>query len=144
MKKSKDLLKLFGIAFLVFAFKLFLDKSAFFQYSDIVLDDSGLKSLDAEFWLKKINDSVQNNGTDDLITLIDLKSKLSPKSLYRPIKCRKSLMFTVRTTLCVHSIENDIHVSGSIWRDGIWEEHVISNKRILFILSSKTYILNNF
>ncbi len=127
MKRSKEFFKLLAIVFLIFCFKFFLDNSKLFQYDDIVLDDSDLKDLDAEFWLMKINNSIQKNGTNDLITLIDLKSKLSPRNLYKHIKCRKSLMVIVRTTLCIHNIENDIHVSGSIWRDGIWEEHVISN-----------------
>ncbi len=77
----------------------------------------------AYLWLKKINDSANSNKS---VIVIDLTSQLEPKSLYEPIKCRKSAYFIVRTTLCVHDLDKDIHVSGSIWRDGVWEQHALS------------------
>lgn len=109
--KRKVFAKLIVISLLLIIFKYFLDSSSLFQYDDIVLDTTGHMDLDAEFWLKKNNHSREtNNETNNLVTLIDLRTRLRPKSLYKRIECRKSLMHVVRTTLCVHDIEKDIHV----------------------------------
>ena len=93
-----------------------LSAGVFFQYYN--------RLETAQLWLKKINDSANSNKS---VIVIDLSSPLEPKSLYEPIKCRKSAYFIVRTTLCVHDLDKDIHVSGSIWRDGVWEPHALSN-----------------
>lgn len=54
-----------------------------------------------------------------------LSQPLLPANIYDPIQCRKSAVYFVSTTLCVHDINKDVHVSGSIWRDGVWEPHII-------------------
>jgi hypothetical protein len=50
------------------------------------------------------------------IFLFNLSRPLEPPQLYDSIKCRKSLHIYVKTMLCVHNVDKDIHVSGSIWR----------------------------
>jgi hypothetical protein len=50
------------------------------------------------------------------IFLFNLSRPLEPLELYDSIKCRKSIHNYVRTMLCVHNVDDDIHVSGSIWR----------------------------
>ena len=59
------------------------------------------------------------------VKLFDLSSKLDPSEIYLNIQCRKSIEIFVSTTLCVHDINNDRYVSGSIWTNGVWENHVI-------------------
>lgn len=78
--------------------------------TDIVLAESELENLEAEFWQKNINRSIQNNGSYNGVMLVDLTTKLRPRRLYRQIKCRKSILYIVRTTLCVHNLERDVHV----------------------------------
>lgn len=64
--------------------------------------------------------------TTPTVRLFNLHSKLEPRSVYSGIDCRRSSTYIVSTTLCVHNIDEDIHVSGSIWRDGAWEPHILS------------------
>lgn len=59
------------------------------------------------------------------IVLFDLNKALEPASEYDPIQCRKSAVYYVSTTLCVHNLNQDVHVSGSIWREGVWEPHIV-------------------
>lgn len=60
------------------------------------------------------------------VKIFDLHSPLQPEDVYSVITCRKSAEFRVKTTLCVHNLNNDIHVSGSIMRDGVWEPKLLS------------------
>jgi len=62
------------------------------------------------------------------VNQIKLNLPLLPANIYDPIQCRKSALYFVSTTLCVHDINKDVHVSGSIWRDGVWEPHIIGKK----------------
>ncbi|CAF0856828.1 unnamed protein product [Brachionus calyciflorus] len=59
------------------------------------------------------------------VKIFNLSSSLEPKEEYEQIQCRKSAFFHVSTTLCVHRVDLDVHVSGSIMRDGVWERHII-------------------
>ena len=59
--------------------------------------------------------------------IFDLSRALEPEGTYAAINCRDSADFYgVRATLCVHDLSRDVHVSGSIWRDGVWERHIMS------------------
>jgi hypothetical protein len=73
------------------------------------------------------------------VKIFELYTPLQPDEVYSPIVCRKSAEFRVKTTLCVHNLNNDIHVSGSIMRDGVWEPKLLSNiiKQFYFLLKSK-------
>jgi hypothetical protein len=62
------------------------------------------------------------------VRLFNLSSPLKPKYTYDAILCRNSnIYYKVSTLLCVHDPYVDIHVSASIWLDGIWEEENLSN-----------------
>lgn len=61
-----------------------------------------------------------------LVKLFDLSGAIVPNTTYDQISCRKSALIIVETTLCVHTIKDDVYVSGSIWRDGVWEENILS------------------
>lgn len=67
---------------------------------------------------------------------VNLTKPLHPKSLYLPIICQKSANIFVTTTLCIHEIPNDIHVSGSVWKYGIWEGHIVE-KFLNFLTKDK-------
>lgn len=58
--------------------------------------------------------------------IFNLGKELNPDSIYKSIQCRKSIKMIVSTTLCLHDVNRDIHVSGSILRNGVWESHIIS------------------
>ena len=60
------------------------------------------------------------------INIFDLNQPLEPDKTYAPIQCRSSAKLYVETVLCVHDLEKDIWVSGSIWRDGVWERWVLT------------------
>ena len=75
---------------------------------------------------KKIIDFLNINKNKQKINIFDLSQKLTPESVYNPIKCRKSGVYIVSTHLCVHNVENDMHVSGSIMNNGAWEAHILS------------------
>ncbi|CAF0876752.1 unnamed protein product [Brachionus calyciflorus] len=62
---------------------------------------------------------------ESLINVINLSLPLEPTQLYSYIKCRKSKKILISTTLCIHDLNQDIHVSGSIWQNGIWESHIV-------------------
>jgi hypothetical protein len=67
------------------------------------------ENLNAQFWLKIVNTTKSKNYTGGVI-LVDLKSPLLPEDLYDSIRCRKSVLHIVRTTLCVHDVAKDVHV----------------------------------
>ena len=75
---------------------------------------------------KKIIDFFYINKNKQKINIFDLSQKLTPESVYNPIKCRKSGVYIVSTYLCVHNVENDMHVSGSIMNNGAWEAHILN------------------
>ena len=60
------------------------------------------------------------------VSRFDLTKPLEPVSLYEPITCVPSMVYIVRTTLCIHDLKRDIHVSGSILNHGAWEPHILS------------------
>jgi len=65
------------------------------------------------------------------VKIFDLNAPLIPENLYASIKCTKSASFyNVTTTLCLHNLENDVFVSGSISSTGIWERDIMSNEKI--------------
>jgi len=74
----------------------------------------------------KIVDFNYTHENKQKINMFDLSQDLTPESVYNPIKCRKSGVYVVSTHLCVHNVENDIHVSGSIMNNGAWEAHILS------------------
>ncbi len=66
------------------------------------------------------------------VKIFDLRSELKPADIYSGIQCRKSLNIFVDTTLCVHDLKKDIHVSGSIMANGIWEREIVCNYSIIY------------
>ena len=88
--------------------------------------DSIYKSLDeiknnflAKIKSKEIREEKAN------VNKIQLSLPLLPANIYDPIQCRKSAVFFVSTTLCVHDINKDVYVSASIWKDGLWEQEIL-------------------
>ena len=79
---------------------------------------------------EKAYDSIRGNDKPH-IKIFDLKSQLEPKGVYEPIKCRKSAKLFVETTLCVHDIENDVWVSGAIWKNGLWKRQTIGKNYLI-------------
>ena len=59
------------------------------------------------------------------VSIFNLEKSLEPPELYNSIQCRKSRKIYVETTLCVHDLNRDVHVSGSIWREGVWELQIV-------------------
>jgi FkbM family methyltransferase len=56
------------------------------------------------------------------ISIIDLKSPLNDQE----IKCRKSAKIAdIETTICIHDVNKDVWVSGSIWNSGVWEGDIV-------------------
>lgn len=66
-----------------------------------------------------------DRSSSSLVKKINLTKPLHPKNLYSQIICRKSAKILVTTTLCIHEIPSDMHVSGSVWKNGIWEGHIV-------------------
>ena len=81
-------------------------------------------SKNFETLVKKLSETSDN---DKAVKIFDLSKPLEPESDYKPIACRASqnIQNTV-CTLCVHDIQKDVHVSGSIWSNGIWEHGIVS------------------
>jgi FkbM family methyltransferase len=78
--------------------------------------------------LSKINTNNNNNNKTIItanVNLFDLSQQLKPDNVYNSIECKKSGLFIVSTLLCVHNVENDVYVSGSIINIGVWEAHLL-------------------
>ena len=72
----------------------------------------------------ELADTYFNNATPN-VYLFNLSKNLEPLEVYEEIACKKSMNYrSFRTFLCIHDTKHDVHISGSIWRDGIWELHV--------------------
>ena len=70
------------------------------------------------------------------VNIFDLNAPLVPVNVYASINCKNSASFyNISTTLCLHNLENDVFVSGSISANGVWEKEIMSN--ILFKLRFK-------
>ena len=108
--RPKELIKLILLLTLFLTACYSLKRLNSYLNTDIVLHESELENLEAEFWQRNINKSVQNNGSSNIVMLVDLTTKLRPRRIYKHIKCRKSILYVVRTTLCVHNLEQDVHV----------------------------------
>lgn len=59
------------------------------------------------------------------VSIFNLSKPLEPNSSYWAIQCVPSANVYVKTTLCLHQLNFDVHVSGSIWRNGLWEPHIL-------------------
>lgn len=64
---------------------------------------------------KTVQPEQQTDNSKPNVVIFDLGQPLEPANLYSGIQCRKSATYHVATTLCVHNLNNDVHVSGSIW-----------------------------
>ena len=64
-----------------------------------------------------------NNKTPNVF-VFNLSKNLDSTNLYQEIICKKSLTYIVQTFLCIHDTRQDIHISGAIWKNGVWEPHV--------------------
>ena len=63
------------------------------------------------------------------VKIFDLNTPLVPDNIYSSINCTKSTSFyDISTALCLHSLDKDIFVSGSISSNGIWERDIMSNE----------------
>ena len=75
----------------------------------------------------KITDFVNFKEISQLqVKIIDLSQKLLPESIYSEIPCRKSAIFTIETTICVHDNKDIDGVSNIIWKSGSFEPHILS------------------
>ncbi|CAF1003698.1 unnamed protein product [Brachionus calyciflorus] len=72
---------------------------------------------------RKFNGSSESDSSyvNDGLNRIDFSDMLTTKDVYDSIKCRQSIKIIVQTTICVHDLTDDQHVSGAIWNHGIWE-----------------------
>jgi hypothetical protein len=81
---------------------------------------------DHETHLKGIVQSLKEAAlrVESNIKTYDLTKDLPAE--WNGIPCRKSAFVqSTQTTLCVHDLASDIHVSGMIWRTGVWEMDII-------------------
>jgi hypothetical protein len=63
------------------------------------------------------------------VNIFDLNAPLEPDNIYASISCKKSASFyNISTTICLHNLEKDVFVSGSISANGVWEKEIMSNK----------------
>jgi hypothetical protein len=87
---------------------------------------------DYEFDIGKKNSKNQTSNIDDQMTMnhnvivFNLSQPLLPSVLYESIQCTDSMIYIVKTTLCVHDVKVDMHVSGTILSRGAWEQHILS------------------
>jgi hypothetical protein len=71
---------------------------------------------------KSYSSSIQPN-----VQVFNVSKPLEPDAIYTEIQCKKSARFVVSTTLCYHTpLEKDAFVSGSIFREGVWEPNILS------------------
>ncbi|CAF0835153.1 unnamed protein product [Brachionus calyciflorus] len=77
--------------------------------------------------INRERDNFQTVKDDVHIHIFNLSLQLEPKYFYDEISCRKSSEIYVSTTLCVHDLNRDENVSAFIWRDGVWERHIIKH-----------------
>lgn len=84
-----------------------------------------IQSSNLEIKFHKLSKINTNNKTiiTANVNLFDLSQQLRPENVYNSIQCKKSGLFIVSTLLCVHNVENDVYVSGSIINIGVWEAH---------------------
>lgn len=68
-----------------------------------------------------------NSSYKVMISRFSLKDPIEPKDIYDNIKCRKSIIKNINTTLCIHDLEKDVFVSKSIWLNGVWEGDILEN-----------------
>ena len=103
---------------------------------------------------KQTNNSCEENDTSNCISekaysyqtniqpnvlVFNISQPLEPASIYSKIQCRQSARFVVSTTLCFHTpLNTDAFVSGSIFRDGVWEPTILS--KYIFISSKIKYV----
>jgi hypothetical protein len=67
------------------------------------------------------------------VNIFNLNAPLVPDNIYASINCRKSASFyNISTTICLHNLENDVFVSGSLSINGVWEKEIMSNKLFKF------------
>jgi hypothetical protein len=73
------------------------------------------------FVIKQIETTIQTsiNLTNETINIkiFNLMRQLEPISMYDNIKCRESILNIVKTTICVHDLKDDVHVSKYKIRD---------------------------
>ena len=73
-----------------------------------------------------------NETKNQTVKIFDLKKPLEPSSVYAPILCNKSASFHgIATTLCIHDLNKDVFVSGSIVNNGVWEKAIMGRILIL-------------
>ena len=76
-----------------------------------------------------ISEKTFNSNIKPNVKIFNISKSLKPDNLYDSIQCRNSALFIVSTTLCYHTpVNKDEFVSGSIYRDGVWEPHILSKK----------------
>lgn len=100
-----------------------------FEYTINIEFKKGLERLYKNLIIKNFtnNDDKQKQIKEStLVKVFDLSGDIVPNTTYDQIPCRKSALIIVETTLCVHTIKNDVYVSGSIWNNGVWEENILS------------------
>jgi hypothetical protein len=81
---------------------------------------------------KLLDPSKETFSNNKKLKLIDLEAELESSYLYSRIVCRESAKYYETVSLCMHDLRHDVHVSGSIMRDGVWEPHILSNYVIFY------------
>ena len=68
----------------------------------------------------------------EIVNVINLKTELNASDEVYDIVCRNVSMKKIHCTICLHDLDQDVYVSGTIWREGVWEPHILS---IIFTLN---------
>ena len=86
------------------------------------------------------------------VEIFDLSQPLEPSYIYENINCVGSHILSYSCILCVHNLENDVFVSASIVKQGVWENHVTRNYKFIdcpglvdsFDFTVNSYFKNKF
>ena len=78
----------------------------------------------------KLSFSPQSNkisGAPAIASIFDLSKPLTPNRFYDEIECKRTKVLLNRsTTICLYDLKQDAIVSGSIVKEGVWEETILS------------------
>jgi hypothetical protein len=81
--------------------------------------------------IKTLKSALKHNYTNDMENeeLSDINYHMKIYDLNKEnnnnFECVKSLKIIVQTTICIHDIKKDIHISGSIKNHGVWERDLV-------------------
>ena len=108
-------LKISKIRSIILILLIFVIVSIYFHFNTLKVVLSSITLLLSSYTGSKETLEIKN-----ALKIYDLKVKNDFK-----FECIKSVVIYVQITICIHDINKDIHVSGSIKSNGIWESHMV-------------------